>query len=77
MDQYKVVIQYHAGKRRGQIITIEGIDDLDILKILGEITQDQLANADIKIKSEIQTWEYEDFIIERNNNILTCNPKKS
>jgi len=65
MDQYKVFIQYHNGKRSGQIITIEGIDDLDIMEILGEITQDQLANAEIMITSPNNSvLNYEDFLIK-------------
>jgi len=65
MDQYKVVIQYHTGKRKEQIITIERIDDLDIMEILGEITQTQLVNADITIENSGEIVNYEDFIIRR------------
>ena len=62
-NQYKVVIQYHTGKRSGQIISIEGIDDLGIMEILGEITQDQLANTDITIEFGGFKMQYEDFLI--------------
>ena len=63
MDQYKVVIQYHTGKRSGQIITIEGIEDQAIMEVLGEITQEQLANTDITIEFEGFKMQYEDFLI--------------
>ncbi len=63
MDQYTVVIQYHTGKRSGQIITIEGIEEQAIMEVLGEITQEQLANTDITIEFEGFKMQYEDFLI--------------
>jgi len=64
MDQFKVVIQYHTGKRRGQIITIEGIEPDDIIEILGEITQSQLAHTEIQVHIKQKILCYEEFLID-------------
>ena len=74
---YSVTITYKAGRKKGQMITIDGIDPDDIMEILGEITQEQLANAEITIEREQSMLSYEDFIIARNTNLLTNNAKKS
>lgn len=74
---YSVTVAYEAGRKKGQSITIEGIDPDDIMEILGEITQDQLANADITVSDGSLHLNYEDFIIERNTNPLTNKAKKS
>ena len=57
---------FFGGKaKKGQTITIDGINSDDIIEILGEITQDQLANADITVADGHSHLSYEDFIIER------------
>lgn len=61
---YSVVIDYHSGRKKGQTITIDGIDPEDILETLGQITQDQLANAEIIIGFDGTTKGYEDFMID-------------
>jgi len=61
---YSVTITYEAGRKKGQTITIDGIDSDDIIEILGEITQEQLANAEIIIDFDGTTKGYEDFMID-------------
>jgi hypothetical protein len=62
---YSVIIEYHSGKRKDQKIAIEGIDQDDIMNILGEITQDQLANAEIIVLSlDKNELSYENFLIK-------------
>jgi len=63
-ETYSVIIDYHSGRREGQTITVDGIDPDDILLILGEITQDQLSNAEIIIGFDGTTKMYEDFMID-------------
>jgi len=60
---YTVIIEYHTGKKNGQKLTYEGVKKEDILGILGDITQDQLANAEVSIISEDIKENYEDFLI--------------
>jgi ribosome-interacting GTPase 1 len=74
---YSVTITYEAGRKKGQMITIDRIDPDDIMEILGEITQEQLANAEITIEGEQSMLSYEDFIIARYTYPLTNNAKKS
>ena len=63
-DTYTVIIEYHSGRRKGQTITIERIDQDDIMNILGEITQDQLANAEIMIEGDGSLKLYEDYMFD-------------
>lgn len=63
-DTYSVIIKYHSGKRKGQTMTIDGIDNDDIMLTLGEITQDQLANSEIFVKFSDVTIDYENFLID-------------
>jgi len=64
-EMYSVIIEYYSGRRKGHKITIKGIDQDDIMNILGEITQDQLANAEVIVVNQAnQIMFYEDFIIE-------------
>jgi hypothetical protein len=62
-ETYSVIIEYHSGTRKGQKITIEGIEPNYILSILGKITQDYLTNVDIAVEFMNRSLEYEDFII--------------
>jgi hypothetical protein len=61
---FTILIKYFEGRRSGQIICISMIQEEDILDILGEITQDQLKNAEIVIESHDCSLLYEDFIID-------------
>ncbi|MEI7667961.1 MAG: hypothetical protein WCI62_03105 [Erysipelotrichaceae bacterium] len=63
-ETYSVIIEYYSGKRKGHKITIEGIDQDDIMNILGEITQDQLANAEIMIERDGMMRLYEDYMFD-------------
>ena len=60
-----VQIIYHTGNRKGQTIMIEGIEVQNIMEILGEITQEQLTNADLLVIEGDIVLEYEDFIVNR------------
>jgi hypothetical protein len=63
-ETYSAIIEYHSGTRKGQKITIEGIEPNDILSILGKITQDQLANAEIMIEGDGMMKLYEDYMFD-------------
>lgn len=58
-----ILIVYHSGKRKGQTIRYEGVKDDDLWEKLEDLTQDQLANAEIHIIREEKKQLYEDFVI--------------
>ena len=60
---YSVTITFKAGRKKGQTSMIDGIDPDDIMEILGEIAQEQLANAEIKVNIDGREMICEDFII--------------
>lgn len=61
---YSVKITYETGRKMGQSITIDGIDPDDIMEILGEITQEQLANANVQILMGDEVFDYFDFLFK-------------
>lgn len=63
-ETISVKIAYHSGNRFGQIITIEGVEPEVMMETLGEITQNQKANAEITIDFGGSWMEYEDFLFE-------------
>jgi len=63
-DTYSVTIEYNSGIRKGQTITVDGIDSDDIMSLLGEITQDQLTNAEIMIEADGTSKLYEDYMFD-------------
>ena len=64
-EKYEVIIMFNKGQRTGQKITIEGINQSDIMDVLDELTQYQLKNAHIQVQIGDQIGDYFDFLFER------------
>lgn len=62
--KYMIDVTYFSGRRKGQTISISGIDNSMITEILSDITQDQLANSEIVITTPSnKRLFYEDFVL--------------
>jgi len=64
-DKYKVIIIFNKGQRTGLKITIDGINQNDIMDVLDELTQYQIKNAQVQVQIGDQLKDYFDFLFEQ------------